>query len=135
MDEAQFGDLAADPGRIEYGGPVGLAADRQAYSRLAGWGRCYLAKEKIRGLLQSAPETVGVRQGTFELQRMQSYASAALEARGEVARSKRRLADLARPNAVIQAQSQVVGVATACVLWVHLGDPREYGIWLCGGVP
>ena len=105
---------------------VGLAADRQAFSRLAGWGRCCLAKEKIRGLLQSASETVGVRQGTFEVRRMQSYASAALEARQEVARSKRRLADLARPNAVIQAQSQEVGVATACVLWVHLGDPREY---------
>ena len=26
----------------------------------------------------------------------------------------------------IQAQAQAIGVATACVLWTHLGDPAEY---------
>jgi transposase len=36
---------------------------------------------------------------------------------------------LAAKNPVITAMATVVGVVTACVLWVHLGDPRDY---VCG---
>lgn len=36
-----------------YGGPQGLADDPQAAKRVAGWGRHYLAAEKIHGLLAS----------------------------------------------------------------------------------
>lgn len=85
-----------------------------------------MAEEKVGGLLASAADTVGVRQTTIDVRRMQVYAGQALAARREVERSKRRLADLARGNPVIQAQARAVGVATACVLWVHLGDPHEY---------
>jgi len=109
-----------------YGGPKGLADDRQGGVRVASWGRHYLSAEKIQGLLASARQTVGVRQGEIDLRRMRQYAAQALAARREVAQSKRRLAELARGNAVIQAQARVVGVATACVLWVYLGDPRDY---------
>jgi len=41
----------------EYGGPGGLAGDREAFSRVSSWGRHYLAAEKIRGLVAS---TAGV---------------------------------------------------------------------------
>ena len=109
-----------------YGGPQELAGDGQAAVRVRGWGRHYLSVEKIRGLLGSAGETVGVRQGEVDRQRMRQYARQALAAWREVARGKRRLAELARDNAVIHRQGQVVGIATACVLWVHVGDPREY---------
>jgi hypothetical protein len=44
--------------------------------------------------------------------------------------SKHRLTKLARGNAVIQAQARAVGVVTACVLWTHLGDPRDYPAFL-----
>jgi transposase len=37
-----------------------------------------------------------------------------------------RLKRLACGSAVIQRQAKAVGVATACVLWVHLGDPSSY---------
>lgn len=37
-----------------------------------------------------------------------------------------RLERLACGSAVIQRQAKAVGVATACVLWVHLGDPSSY---------
>jgi transposase len=34
---------------------------------------------------------------------------------------------LAAAHPVLQAQGRVVGVPTACVLWVGVGDPRHYG--------
>jgi transposase len=109
-----------------YGGPAGLAADPAAASRLAQWGGRFLQPQTIQELLSGAAGSRGVRQGAIDLQRMRQYATEALKARSEVRRSQRRLADLARTNAVIQAQAAAVGVGTACVLWVHLGDPRHY---------
>lgn len=109
-----------------YGGPAGLARDSQASAELAWRSGPFLAAEKIRGLIRSAATSVGVRQTTIDVQRMQRYAEQALTARSEIARSRRRLEELARGNPVIQAQARAVGVATACVLWVHLGDPKEY---------
>jgi hypothetical protein len=109
-----------------YGGPAGLARDAQAWMELSRRGRRFLAAEKIRGLIRSAATSMGVRQTTIDVQRMQRYAGQALAARTEIAQSRRRLAELARGNAVIQRQAEAVGVATACVLWVHLGNPSEY---------
>jgi transposase len=109
-----------------YGGPAFLAQDSQASAELARRGGPFLAAEKIRGLIRSAQTSVGVRQTTIDVRRMQRYAEQALAARSEIAGSRRRLEELARGNPVILAQAQAVGVATACVLWVHLGDPKEY---------
>ena len=109
-----------------YGGPKGLADDPQAVPRVTRWGGRYMAAEKTRGLVASARETVGVRQGQIDVQRMQAYAATALAAHQELVQGRRRLAELARGNAVIQAQARAVGVVTACVLWTHLGDPRKY---------
>jgi transposase len=109
-----------------YGGPAGLACDAEGAARLGRWGGRYLAGETIRGLIASARCSIGVRQGAIDLRRMQQYAEQALAARAEVTRGKRRLAELARGNAAIEAQARAVGVATACVLWVYLGDPSAY---------
>jgi transposase len=109
-----------------YGGPSGLAEDANASVALAGWGGRCLAAEKIRGLIQSAASSRGVRQTMVDVRRMQRYAEQALAARKEIAGSQRRLQELAKSNTVIQAQARAVGVATACVLWTHLGDPRQY---------
>lgn len=109
-----------------YGGPAGLAQDSQASVELARRGGPFLAAEKIRGLIRSAATSMGVRQTAIDMRRMQQYAGEALAARSEIAKSRRRLAELARDNAVIQRQAEAVGVATACVLWVHLGDPKKY---------
>jgi transposase len=109
-----------------YGGPKGLADDPQAVPRVTHWGGRYMAAEKTRGLVASAKETVGVRQGRIDMRRMQAYAATALAAHQELVQGRRRLAELARGNAVIQAQARAVGVVTACVLWTHLGDPRKY---------
>jgi transposase len=109
-----------------YGGPAGLACRANASAELASWGGPYLAAEKIEGLIRSAEASVGVRQTDVDVRRMQQYAEQVLAARAEIARSQRCLRELARDNAVIQAQARAVGVATACVLWVHLGNPKQY---------
>jgi transposase len=110
----------------EYGGPAKLCSDGQAAGQLARWGGRYLSPATIRGLVASARESLGVRQGEIDVRRMRQYAWEALSARREIARSKRSLEKLARGHAVIQRQGKAVGVTTACVLWVHLGDPASY---------
>jgi transposase len=109
-----------------YGGPAKLAEDPGALTRLARWGRRGLERTKIERFLASAAETVGVPQGPRDVQRMQQYATMALSAYREIQKSRRELERLAVDNEVIQRQAKVVGAATACVLWVALGDPRDY---------
>jgi transposase len=109
-----------------YGGPGGLASDREGASRLGRWGGYYLKPETIEGLIESARRSVGVKQGVVDVQRMQQYAREALAARREIGRSRRRLQQLAQGKERIQLQARAVGVATACVLWVYLGDPCDY---------
>jgi hypothetical protein len=106
--------------------PAKLACDSAAAARLARWGRRGLEKVKIEAILASASQTVGVPQGKQDLQRMQQYAAMALAAYREIQKARRELERLAGGNAVIQRQARVVGKATACVLWVALGDPRNY---------
>ena len=112
-----------------YGGPAALATDAQAAERLARWSGWHLAPEKIARLVSEAGGSVGVRQTAIDVKRMQQYARQALLARREVQQSKRKLARLAQGHKILQAQAAAVGVATACVLWAHLGDPRHYS---CG---
>jgi hypothetical protein len=109
-----------------YGGPAALAADAQAAERLARWGGWRLAPEKIARLVGEASRSVGVRQTAIDMARMQRYAGQAWAARGEVRQSQAKLKQLVKGHEVLQAQGQAVGVATACVLWAHLGDPRNY---------
>jgi hypothetical protein len=109
-----------------YGGPAALAADDQATAQLTRWGGHYLSPDKVQALVASAGASVGVRLGDVERRHLQAYATQALTARREVRRSQRRLRALAQDQVVLQAQGAVVGVPTACVLWVSAGDPRQY---------
>lgn len=113
-----------------YGGPAKLVEDPAAAARLASWGRRGLEAEKIKKVLASAAQTVGVRQGAQDLRRMQQYATMTLAAYRETQKARLELERLAQGNAVIQRQAKAVGTATACVLWVALGDPQDYP---CGG--
>ena len=109
-----------------YGGPAALVKDSSAAARLASWGRRVLGTEKIGQLIASAARTVGVRQGAREVQRMQQYATMALGAYRQTQKARLELQRLAKGNEVIGRQAKAVGVATACVLWVALGDPKDY---------
>src|SRR5205823_658132 len=95
-------------------------------ARLARWGGRYLDAAKISALLAGARASAGVRPGCWERRQLQDYAAQALQARQQAARGQRRLCVLARGHPVLEAQGRVVGLPTACVLWVSTGDPRNY---------
>lgn len=109
-----------------YGAPAAVVADPQAADRLRGWGGATLKQEKVALILTSARQTVGVRCSRVDVDRVQSYVQEALRSREQVERARGRLKELARDNLVIQVQAEAVGVPTACILWVRLGDPRNY---------
>lgn len=112
-----------------YGSPAELAADTEALKRLRRWGGPLLSEEKAQALRRAAATSVGVRAQEYDLRRLREQAGQARLARREMGVCKRRLRELAAGNAVLAAQARVVGEATACVLWVQVGDPREYS---CG---
>lgn len=109
-----------------YGSAQALAADPQAALRLARWGGRLLSADKRHALLASAGTTVGVRPGEWEQRQLRDYAAQALQARRQGQQAERRLRALAAGQPVLQAQGQVIGVPTACVLWASVGDPRHY---------
>jgi transposase len=109
-----------------YGGPAALAADEQAETRLRRWAHCPVSEDKLHRLLVGARSSVGIRQGAIDKRRLQECAGQALAALQHMRRSRRELARLVRSEPVLQAQAQVVGNATAAVLWAALGDPRDY---------
>jgi transposase len=49
-----------------------------------------------------------------------------LSAKREVEKAAKTLKHLARDHATIARQAAVIGWATACVLWVYVGDPANY---------
>jgi transposase len=109
-----------------YGSPQALAADTGAPKQLARWGGALLSAAKIDELLAGARSSVGVRVGPWQQRQIQEYAERALAARQQSNRAQRRLRQLAARHPVLQAQGKVVGVPTACVLWVCTGDPRKF---------
>ncbi len=109
-----------------YGGPTKVKADSKATNQIARWGGPLLKRQKIEAVLEAADATVGVRQNAQDIQRVRQYAAMALAAFRETQKAKRQLKSLAKDNAVIQRQAKAVGVTTACVLWVALGDPKNY---------
>jgi len=111
---------------LEYGGPDGLAKDPQAAKKLKSYGRGYLKAERIQQVIESARTTVGVRLTDLDRLRLREYASEALAARAKLKGAMSQLAKLAKQKPALLAMGQVVGVATACVLWVYLGDVADY---------
>jgi hypothetical protein len=110
----------------QYGGPAALVADEQAGAHIQRWGGRFLTADKVNALLAGARRSVGVRLGDWERRRLQEVAQETYAARRQVARCKRRLELLSRGHPVLEAQRRVIGAATACVLWVCVGDPRQY---------
>jgi transposase len=109
-----------------YGGPAALAADQEAATKLAGWGGPFLKPEKIEAVLESARQTVGVRMDDASAMLVKRCAQQALAAEAQIREAKRQLETFVEQDPRLQAEAQVVGKATACVLRVSLGDPRDY---------
>lgn len=109
-----------------YGGPAGVAQDEQAENRLSQWGGRLLTLGKIAAVVESARETVGVPQDEYERQWIKECAQELLKERQAKDKALRELKRLAEGNATLSGMAVAIGFATASVLWVHLGDPREY---------
>jgi transposase len=110
----------------EYGGPHGLATAPNALERVQGWGRHFLTAAKAQALVDSARQTVGVSMGRWQEEELRRSAQQIQQCQGQVRQSRRRLRALTFDHAAIRAMGDVVGVPTACVLWVELGDPSGY---------
>lgn len=111
---------------LRWGDPRELARDRQAPGILQGFGGHYLSAEKIQRVIAAAGSTLGVRMNAWQVREMREVAGAIVQRRQEVAACKKELRKLTWDHAVIQAQKPAVGLVTACVLWMCLGDVRNY---------
>jgi transposase len=109
-----------------YGGPRGLAADGRAAERLYRWGKGLLSRDKAEALLASARQTAGVPPGHWDEERLRRYAQQVQEGLRQQRQARRRLRQLAASQPTIGAMGEVVGLVTACVLYVELGNPRDY---------
>jgi transposase len=109
-----------------WGGPAALAADPEAATILGGFGGHYLTEAKTAALIASAKTTGGVRMSEWETRELKELAGWIVEQRKEILACKRRLRALTRGHEVIAAQTPALGLVTACVLWMCLGDPRQY---------
>ena len=110
----------------EHGCPANLAADADAAAKLMQWGGPLLSARKVEALLESAASTLGVPADPGEAQRIRQCAQAALDATHALNKCKRELEKLMEGDATLERMGQAVGKATACVLFVKLGDPGDY---------
>jgi transposase len=111
----------------QWGDPSELARDPEAADRLGRFGGHYLTSEKIQALIASARTSVGVRTNRWERREFQELAQGVMACRKTLAKCRRELRRLTAGHVVITAQAAAVGRVTACVLWMCLGDPRNYG--------
>lgn len=64
--------------------------------------------------------------GEWAVREMKDVAAAILEQRKRIQRCRRELKKLTKGHKAIQSQAPAVGLITACVLWMCLGDPGNY---------
>jgi transposase len=110
-----------------WGDPRALASDPEASRWLEKLGGHFLRIEKIQRLIESARSTVGVRMNGWAVREMKEIASAISRERKTIQRCRRELKKLTKDHRPIQSQARAVGLTTACVLWMCLGDPAQYG--------
>jgi transposase len=104
-----------------------LADDPRAHEVLKGFGGHYLADEKVRRVIAAAGSTLGVRMNPWEVRELKAVAEAIVTRQERINACKRHLRKLVKRHATIQAQTPAVGLVTASVMWMCLGDVRNYG--------
>lgn len=112
---------------MKYGSPEAVSRNASEAKRFLKTIGGYLLKDaKISAMVRSARETVGVVPTAGEIQLGQALAREVLQSRKALAEVKKRLEDRGRVEPSIAAMSPVLGLLTAVVLFVEVGDPREY---------
>lgn len=109
-----------------WGEPGALAADENAPKLLGRFGGHYLSDKKIAAVIESARTTVGVRPGPWAARELGEIATAITRHRRRIQRCRRELKKLTKDHQAIQSQAPAVGLITACVLWMCLGDAANY---------
>lgn len=111
---------------LRWAGPAALGADPLAPQILQRLSYRRLEDQTIDRLVHEARASVGVGLTAWDERRMRADARQALSAHRGKRQAARRLKQLASRHELIGAMAPVVGTATACVLWVCAGDPRDY---------
>lgn len=111
---------------VEFSGPAALAAHPDAAGKLKGFGGHRLTEQRAQEVIASAKSTVGVRMTAWDRRRLKELAEHAVDARKQMGKARRELRRVAKDHASIQAMAVVVGLPTACVLWVCCGNPAAY---------
>jgi transposase len=109
-----------------WGDPRALAQDARASEQLAKFGGRYLTPEKIALVIESARSSVGVRMNGWAVREMREIAASVVERREQIQHCRRELKKLTKKHQAIQSQAPAVGLITACVLWMCLGDAINY---------
>jgi transposase len=110
-----------------WGDPRELAGDPQAAAVLKELGGYYLTAEKVEQVIESARTTLGVLMNPWQVRELRAVAAQIALRRREVDECKCHLRRLAKHHPTIQAQRPAIGLVTACVLWMCLGDVANYG--------
>jgi transposase len=111
---------------VQWGEPRALAADEKAPGLLKSFGGHYLSDEKIARVIESARSTLGVRMNVWSIREMRDIAGAIIKQRRRIQRCRRELKKRTKEHRCIVAQAPAVGLITACVLWMCLGDACNY---------
>jgi transposase len=110
----------------QYGSPQALVQDDQALVTLRGYGRGQVPEHRLQALLASASRGVSPEPAEPQRQWIQELAGEMLGCLRILAEARSQLSEVTRDQAVLQRQAKAVGLATACVMWADLGDPRLY---------
>jgi len=77
-------------------------------------------------VIESARTTIGVRMNPWAVKEMRNIAREIVKHHKRIGRCRRELKKRSKDNGAIQSQAPAVGLITACVLWMCLGDPANY---------
>ncbi len=91
-----------------YGGPAALGNDKEAITQVKTWGGHRLTLSKVGQFVWEAQTSMGVRQGTIDVQRMQQYARQARAADNEIKTSGQHLKRLSKGNHVLEVQGAAI---------------------------
>lgn len=112
---------------IEFGGPVGIAADpSKARKLMRQVGGSFLAQEKIDLVADSACSTLGVVPVAAECHLVREIAAKARRAQRLAQTARRRVEKLTQDSQAAREMSVVLGRTTAAVMVAAVGDPLHY---------
>lgn len=109
-----------------YGSPEQLAADPQAAARLRTWSRGMLKPKRIDAILMSARETAGLPMTESERAWLLEIVAEVDLCLQHIKACQDSLQTLASQYEPMKAMVKSAGAVTLCVLWVTVGNPRNF---------